>query len=256
MRALLLIRHLKKPPYFLILQDQIMNMASNKAKPTSPRPGIRHTHSHYVQMLLHQDTIPHLHNVLAALLVWLLLAGFLVFPGTFSRVRESMDKKNHDDDNIDGDEDDEKKLSDKAAKTIMAGVRNMPLLVVAAVICGIAALGMLALAIRHRRNYVWVINRLLVPGMANSLAGILSTLIGVYTQQEGIWSITAKVTGIVEGAYLVVCGGLFVIVEAGPLRQARKRHETHYEGWFGASDGGSLHGGGKDHVRVESQAVV
>ena len=36
----------------------------------------------YMEMLLHLDRIPRLHNVLAAVFTWILLAGFLVIPGT------------------------------------------------------------------------------------------------------------------------------------------------------------------------------
>lgn len=37
----------------------------------------------YMKMLLEQNKIPSIHNLQASLFTWLLLAGYLVFPGTF-----------------------------------------------------------------------------------------------------------------------------------------------------------------------------
>ncbi|PYH75412.1 hypothetical protein BO82DRAFT_298759 [Aspergillus uvarum CBS 121591] len=37
----------------------------------------------YVQMLIDMENIPLLDSILAAVFCWILLAGYLVFPGTF-----------------------------------------------------------------------------------------------------------------------------------------------------------------------------
>lgn len=183
-------------------------------------------HSRYVQMLLKQDHIPRLHNILAALFVWLLLAGFLVFPGTFTSIRESIDERENDKNTEDS----------EAVKAILKGVKNVPLLVIATICCVVAAIGMISLAFRHVRNYVWLINRLLLPGVANSLAGLISTLIAVYTQRNGDWSVTAKITAIIEGSYLFVCAVLFISIERYFLRKVKQRHGTHYDHWFGREE--------------------
>lgn len=183
-----------------------------------PKPPTRTdtAHSHYVNMLLSQDEIPKWHTVLAAVLVWLLLAGFLVFPGTFTSLQETIDDRNDD------------RIDIKAGEVFVNTVQNIPLLVVGAVACGIAAIGMVALLIRHRVNFVWLINRLLIPGIVNSIAGLISTLVGVYTQQRHLWSITARVTAIIEGAYLVACTVLFIFYTV-KLQSVKKRHLKHYE---------------------------
>ncbi|KAK0386460.1 hypothetical protein NLU13_6296 [Sarocladium strictum] len=173
-------------------------------------------HSHYVNMLLSQDEIPKWHTIVAAICVWLLLAGFLVFPGTFTSLQETVDDSDNDN------------ASTKAGEAILGTVKNIPLLVIGAVACGISAVGMLALLVRHRVNFVWLLNRLLIPGMANSLAGLISTLVGVYTQQRGSWSITAKVTAIIEGVYLVACAALFGFFTY-KVTTLKKRHRTFYE---------------------------
>lgn len=196
-------------------------------QPQRPKPPERTEtyHSRYVQMLLKQDHIPRAHNILAAFFVWLLLAGFLVFPGTFTSIQESIEEREEDED-----------IDDSEAVTmVLRRVKNLPLLVIAIVCCAIAAIGMVTLAFRHVRNYVWLVNRLLLPGMANSLAGLISTLISVYTQRDGNWSVIAQVTAIVEGAYLGVCAILFIVTERYLLRKVKQNHGTHYEHWFGTS---------------------
>lgn len=43
----------------------------------------------YVNMLLALDGIPPLHNILAGFFTWILLAGFVLFPGTFTSLQEA-----------------------------------------------------------------------------------------------------------------------------------------------------------------------
>jgi len=54
--------------------------------PARPFP-IAGSHSQYVNMLLALDDIPTAHNIAAAFFNWILLAGFILFPGTFERLR-------------------------------------------------------------------------------------------------------------------------------------------------------------------------
>ncbi|GAO19767.1 uncharacterized protein UV8b_04827 [Ustilaginoidea virens] len=170
------------------------------------------THSRYVQMLLDVDDIPLSHSLLASFFAWLLLAGFLVLPGTFITLQRSVEGRH----------------PDPAADGILKGVANIPLLVTAAVACAVSFVGMGVLALRHRDNYVWLLNKLVMPGVANCLAGLISTLVGVYSQQRGDWSVMAEVTAIVEGACLALAGGLFLFFESFLLRRVRKDHGTHY----------------------------
>ncbi|KAF5125134.1 hypothetical protein E5D57_009820 [Metarhizium anisopliae] len=172
--------------------------------------------SRYVRMLLGMDDIPFLHNALAAFFVWLLLAGFLFFPGTFTSIRKSVEN-NHSN-----------SLENQAAGVIVKSVKNIPLLVIAAIACATSVGGMAFLASKHLGNYVWLQNRLVIPGTANCFAGLVSTLVGVYSQQKGVWSPTAKITAIVEGSCLGVAMGLFVLVERF-LRRVREEHDQHSE---------------------------
>lgn len=185
-----------------------------------PLPRVSTMHSRYVQMLLEVDTIPKLHTVLASFFVWLLLAGFLVFPGTFTTISKSIEANHGKDD-----------WADKTAESIYKSVKNIPLLVIGALICAASLLGMTFLAFLHMKNYVWLLNKLLVPGMANCLAGLISTLVGVYSQQNGVWSATAKVTAIVEGVCLAICGGLWFFVDHYLLEKVKEVHSSHYNNW-------------------------
>ena len=42
----------------------------------------------YVNMLLALDAVPRMHNWMASFFTWILLAGFVIFPGTFSSISE------------------------------------------------------------------------------------------------------------------------------------------------------------------------
>ena len=124
--------------------------ASNTAiTPSASRPDapIRQNsvQTRYMDMLLAMDTIPRLHNILSSFFTWILLAGFIIFPGTFTTI-SSLDSQaipgNH------------------TASTIIASVKNIPLLVIAGVCAGIGAVGMVWLWWRWRQNYVWLLNKI------------------------------------------------------------------------------------------------
>src|SRR5690242_2546745 len=80
----------------------------------------------YIDMLLGLDTVPPLHNILASLFVWVLLAGYIVFPATFNSLQKSsLDEK----------------ADTKLKAQALATARNVPLLYVAAAACGVGVLG-------------------------------------------------------------------------------------------------------------------
>jgi len=191
---------------------------------SSIRPGGLHRQrsatTRYMQMLLDLDSVPKWHNIAVAVAAWIVLAGFVIFPGTFTSIQSISE----DDENENGVE-----------KFILSRVKNMPLLVVAGVCCGIGALGMTAFWIRWRRNYVWVCNRVFLPGTLNALAGLLSTIVNVYTAQNHQWSITAKISAIVEACCLAICGALFVFYSNWMLARVKKQHSKEF-GYYGDDD--------------------
>ncbi|KAI9730633.1 MAG: hypothetical protein M1818_008115 [Claussenomyces sp. TS43310] len=188
--------------------------AGSTAPSVTMRPGaperMNSVQTRYMNMLLALDTIPRLHNLYASFFLWILLAGFVIFPGTFTSISSLEDDQTVD--------------NNVVAKTFFRAFKNTPLLIVAAMCCGIGAIGMLWLWYRWRQNYVWLLNKIFLPGCLNSLTGLISTLINIYSQQNGDWSVMAKVTAIVTGTSMVVLGGLFVIYNNGVLKRVKKSH--------------------------------
>ncbi len=71
---------------------------------------------------------------------------------------------------------------------------------------------------------MWLLNRIFLPGCLNSLAGLISTLTNVYSQQGGNWSISARVTATVTGSVMAVTGVLFAIYNFWILAKVKSRY--------------------------------
>ncbi|KAH8726705.1 hypothetical protein GQ44DRAFT_613279 [Phaeosphaeriaceae sp. PMI808] len=120
----------------------------------------------------------------AAIFSWLILAGYLVLPNTFTSLQSS------------------KTLSgSKGGQLLQSTVRNVQLLPFAGVLCLIGVAGISRLWYKWRRNYVWLITYIFIPSFSHALIGLLSTLISIFTTQGGHFSITATVTVIVVSVY-------------------------------------------------------
>jgi spore maturation protein SpmB len=72
--------------------------------------------------------------------------------------------------------------------------------------------------------YILLIEDIDRPGFLNSLAGVISTVVNVYTQQNGHWSLTAEVTMIVTGSCMVITGALVLLYDLFVLRGIRNSH--------------------------------
>ena len=117
---------------------------------TSPPPLARlpSVQTRYMTMLLHLDEIPRIYNILCSLFTWIILAGFLVVPGTFTTFKQSDAFKEADDDD-----------SNEVAHAIVHTVANIGLLWLSGAFCLVGVVGCLCLCLRWRRNYVWLVNR-------------------------------------------------------------------------------------------------
>jgi hypothetical protein len=138
-----------------------------------------------MSMLLSLSTIPRLHNILASLFSFLLLAGFITLPYISS---------------------------------------SLPLLAISVALLVLGALGTLYLLLIHRRNHIWLLNRLFLPGIFNSLAGLIATLTRVYAQDGGRWGLSANVALAAEGASLVLFVGLFGGYDFLLLKRVKREH--------------------------------
>jgi hypothetical protein len=158
-------------------KPQMQRGASTKFKSEKPqRPDLQRrrttARTRYIDMLLGLDHVSPFHNILASLSVWILLAGYIVFPATFNKLQ----KDKYDD-----------KAKSELEQQALDTVRNVPLLYVAAFACGLGVSGCLWLWWQHRKNYVWVINRIFLPALLNSIAGLVSTLVNIYSAQDGMF---------------------------------------------------------------------
>jgi hypothetical protein len=157
-------------------KPRVQHGVSTASKPEKPRrPDLQRrrttARTRYIDMLLGLDHVSPFHNILASLSVWILLAGYIVFPATFN----TLQKDKYDD-----------KADTELEQHALDTVRNVPLLYVAAFACGLGVAGCLWLWWQHRKNYVWVINRIFLPAMLNSIAGLVSTLVNIYSAQDGM----------------------------------------------------------------------
>ncbi|KAJ6551388.1 hypothetical protein B0H19DRAFT_1157441 [Mycena capillaripes] len=159
-----------------------------------------------MNMLLALDGIPRLHNMLAAFFTGILLAGFVLLPGTFTSLQSVGTGANENE------------------KVVIDAVQHLPLFVIAFVCSGIGVLGMLWLWWRWNQNYIWLNNRIFLPGALNSLAGIISTLVNVYSAQHGEFVKTSKITIIVTVGAAAICGGLTLLYSMYKLKKVREAH--------------------------------
>ncbi|KAL4745865.1 uncharacterized protein BDW70DRAFT_166201 [Aspergillus foveolatus] len=173
----------------------------------------------YMQMLLDLDYIPWYYNLASSTANWVLLAGYLVIPGTFTSLQKSDT------------------LNDSLSKTktgqaIIATVQNPPLLVIACTFLVVGAACMAWLFWERRDNYIWLVNRLFIPTCLNSLAGLLTTIINIYTAKSGDWSIMALLTTIMTGLALSISVTLTVVYKFGKLQRLRQEHDMEIKAGF------------------------
>ncbi|KAG2004716.1 hypothetical protein CC2G_003243 [Coprinopsis cinerea AmutBmut pab1-1] len=180
--------------------SQISNSNSNTSS--------NNHHTRYVNMLLALDDIPHWYNLLASFFTWVLLAGFLLFPGTFTSLQQIAEE-----------------TDDELRRRILTAVTHVPLYIIAWLCCGVGAVGMIWLWWRWMRNYIWLLSKIFVPGFLNGLAGVITTLVNVYGVQDGQFSTTAKVTIIVVSCTAGACGLLVLIYQFWLLRRVKAEHD-------------------------------
>ncbi|KAF5354131.1 hypothetical protein D9756_007107 [Leucocoprinus leucothites] len=156
---------------------QPQTLAEEKAQYNAIPPSSR---SQYMHMLLALDDIPMIYDLSASFFTWILLAGFILFPGTFT----SLQTLN---------------LGNGVGATVVDSIVNLPLFIVAFICTGIGVIGMGYLWWKWMKNYIWLTNKIFIPGLMNSLAGIISTLANVYGVQHGEFNTTSTITISVTG---------------------------------------------------------
>ncbi|KAL4947081.1 hypothetical protein BDW69DRAFT_199917 [Aspergillus filifer] len=163
-------------------------------------------------MLLELQNIHWVYNFAASLANWVLLAGYLVIPGTFTSLQKS--------DSIT-----DKLSQNNAEKAILETIQNPPLVAIAWSFLGIGIGIMSVLFHRWRQNYLWLINRLFIPMLLNTAAGLLTSLVNIYTAKDGCWSVMALLTVIVSGVLALLSTALMVFYKFWKLRIVMEDHE-------------------------------
>ncbi|KAF9450368.1 hypothetical protein P691DRAFT_615808, partial [Macrolepiota fuliginosa MF-IS2] len=180
-----------------------LTLTEEKAQYNAIPPSSR---SRYMKMLLAIDDIPTLYNLLASFFTWILLAGFILFPGTFTHL-QSLN------------------LGNGAGASLVELIVHLPLFIVAFVCTGIGVIGMAFLWWKWMNNYIWLVNKIFLPGLMNSVAGVLSTIVNIYGAQNGEFSKTSIVTICVTSGVAVVCLTLVLWYGLWMLRRVKKQHE-------------------------------
>lgn len=98
-------------------------------------------------MIVEANEIPWEYNVLASTAHWILLAGYLVVPGTFTSMKDSNTIS-------------DKLESNKAGKVILDTIQNPPLLATACILFSGGCVIMSGLYWRYKDNYIWLVNKL------------------------------------------------------------------------------------------------
>ncbi|KAF5340264.1 hypothetical protein D9611_007825 [Ephemerocybe angulata] len=184
------------------------------APPAAGGGSAPHHGTRYVNMLLALDDIPNYWNLLASFFTWILLAGFLLFPGTFSSWQEQQAQAVGA----------SPAVTDELKGAVLKAVAHVPLFVIAFICSGIGAAGMVWLWWRWMANYIWLLNKVFVPGLLNALAGLLSTISNIYGAQEGQFSRTAKITLIVTATSSGILAGMVLFYQFWLLRRVQNEH--------------------------------
>lgn len=137
--------------------------------------------------------VPKSHIAWTLFFLWILLVGFVVLPGSFT-----SDKRKQEGETV------EIPLGRSGAdgEKLSLTPANTAALVIGFVCVLTGAFGISWLALRWRRNHIFLLNRLYTPLILNSLAGMLGTITSVYTQQAGEWGPQAVATIVVEAVVL------------------------------------------------------
>lgn len=97
----------------------------------------------YGRMLVEFEDIKLVNSILAAIFSWLLLAGYLVFPGTFATLQSSEGLRSAT-------------AGSNAGLYVYKGIQNLSLLWVAAILCAGGLCGEIWLCWRCQHNIVWL----------------------------------------------------------------------------------------------------
>ncbi|KFY69655.1 hypothetical protein V496_00061 [Pseudogymnoascus sp. VKM F-4515 (FW-2607)] len=132
-------------------------------------------------MVYEEYRIPFKYKLYVTGSLWLLLFGFVLFSGTFTTFKLNA-----------------------AEEVLVSRFENVPMLVLGTLFCGASTCALIYLSWKWKKNSIWLVERILLPGFINSATGLGNTLINVGTVHHWEVSTTAKSTIIITTIYLGV----------------------------------------------------
>lgn len=166
-----------------------------------------------MNMAMSTERIPRVHNILSNVFAWMILLAFIIAPANFCSDSDGsvkVDVKNG-----------------APASTPAVSYKSIPSVALLAASCsifGLGLLGMLWLALCWRRNYIWLLNRIYLPLMLNSLAGLIGSLVIIDIQNHMWFSVAAYVSLGIEGTTLLLSGGMFFYTHYLLLGKLKREH--------------------------------
>ncbi|KAH6884977.1 hypothetical protein B0T10DRAFT_531112 [Thelonectria olida] len=150
----------------------------------------------YDAMVLQSHEVQKRYNFAAAAANWLLLAGFMVFPGTFTSLSRAG------------------VLNDsRAGRVLQHAIRNTPLLYIGGLCCLCGGIAICWLWWHFKHNYFWLVYRIFLPGLLHSVMALITSLINIYTAQDGNWSVTAIATVYMTGICALLMGSITAVYQ-------------------------------------------
>jgi len=67
------------------------------------------------------------------------------------------------------------------------------------------------------------------PGLLNSVAGFITTIVNIYTARSGFWSVSAIITASVTGGCTIFMIGCFLIYDTWLLTTIKKEHKLRVQ---------------------------
>lgn len=160
-----------------------------------------------MNMAMSTQRIPRTHNILSNLFAWMMLLAFIIAPANFCSPEDAARSSQGVD-----------------ASEAYKRIPSVPLLAVSCTMFGVGTLGMLWLALCWRRNFIWMMNRIYLPLMLNSLAGLIASLVIVDIQDQMWFSIAAYVCLGIESTTLLLSGALFYYTNYLLLGKMKREH--------------------------------
>ncbi|KAI1858300.1 uncharacterized protein JN550_012831 [Neoarthrinium moseri] len=161
-------------------------------------------------MLIENDhAVPWYWTMATKVFVWLLLAGFIVFPSTFTSLSRS-EALNH---TLEGSE------------PVSEALRNPPLLAIALLLFVVSTAAPGYIWWIWKGNYIWALNRIILPLLANSSLGLITTLLNISTAQDGNWSATAITSTAITSFCLFISMIGYAVYDLWLLRPLRNWQE-------------------------------